>query len=207
MLSTPPAIISSASPALDGARGGAHRVHARAAQAVDGGAGHARSAGRRAATPCVRRCGCPRRPGWRSRRSRRHRSPVDLRVARHQRLQRDRAKVVGAHRRQRAAVAADRRANGVADEGFRLSVFSSSSSRACRGGEVAPVRPLAHTSCINRMNSATSAAARCLRVPSCKPGLRGSRPRRVQLPSPSRAGGYESRPAPAPCSGRGRSRS
>ena len=36
----------------------------------------------------------------------------------HQRLQRDGAKIVGAHRRQRAAEAADRGADIVADEGF-----------------------------------------------------------------------------------------
>ncbi len=44
------------------------------------------------------------------------RGPVDLRVACHQGLDRDGAEVVGAHRRERAAVAAEGRADGVADE-------------------------------------------------------------------------------------------
>ena len=60
---------------LDGAGGGDDRIHARAAQAVDGGARHRSWAGRPAAAPCARRCGCPRPPGWRSRRSRRRPPP------------------------------------------------------------------------------------------------------------------------------------
>ncbi len=44
--------------------------------------------------------------------------PVDGRVARHQRLQRDGAQIVGAHGGQRAAEAADGGADIVADEGF-----------------------------------------------------------------------------------------
>jgi len=44
--------------------------------------------------------------------------PIDLRIALHQRLDRDRGKVVGAHARERAAIAADRGADGVADEGL-----------------------------------------------------------------------------------------
>ena len=43
--------------------------------------------------------------------------PVDAGIARHQRLDRQRAEVVGADARQRAAVAAERGADGVADEG------------------------------------------------------------------------------------------
>ena len=46
------------------------------------------------------------------------RRPVDVRVALHQRPDRNGGEVVGAHRCERAAVAADRRADGVADEGF-----------------------------------------------------------------------------------------
>ena len=44
--------------------------------------------------------------------------PVDAGVALDQRADRDRGEVVGADARQRAAVAADRGADGVADEGF-----------------------------------------------------------------------------------------
>jgi hypothetical protein len=42
--------------------------------------------------------------------------PVDLGVARHQRLDRHRGEIVGAHFRQRAAIAPDRRAHRVAEE-------------------------------------------------------------------------------------------
>ena len=45
-------------------------------------------------------------------------APVDARVAVDQRLDRDRGEIVGADVRQRAAVAADRRADVVADVGF-----------------------------------------------------------------------------------------
>jgi len=47
-----------------------------------------------------------------------HGLPIELGMALHQRAQRHRAKVVGAHRRQCTAIAAERRANGVADEGM-----------------------------------------------------------------------------------------
>jgi hypothetical protein len=46
------------------------------------------------------------------------RSPIDFGVARHQRAQRNRAEIVGAHRGERAAVAAEGRAHGIADEGL-----------------------------------------------------------------------------------------
>ena len=104
--------------ALDGARRGAQRIEPRAAQAVDGCAGHLR------------------RQAGEQRGHARHvavvlaglvgaavdhvgdRLPVDPRVARHQRPQRNGAEVVGAHRRQRAAVAAEGRADRIADVGM-----------------------------------------------------------------------------------------
>ena len=55
----------------DRARRQADRVQPGAAEPVDRGARHVDRQARRAAPPCGRRCGCPRRPGWRSRRSRR----------------------------------------------------------------------------------------------------------------------------------------
>ena len=84
--------------ALDGARCGADRVHPRTAQAVDRRARHA-----------------DRQPGQQRRHARdvavvfaglvgaaedhvAHGLPIDARVARHQRLQRDRTEVVGTHR-------------------------------------------------------------------------------------------------------------
>ena len=53
--------------AADGARGIADGVEAGGAQPVDGQAGNASRGCPPAAAPCARRCGCPRRPGWRSR--------------------------------------------------------------------------------------------------------------------------------------------
>ena len=104
MLSTPPAIISSASPDLM-ARAPCHRVHAGAAQAVDGGARH-----------------LDRQPGQQAGHARdvavvlaglvgaavdhvAHGPPVELGVARHQCLDRHGGQVVGAHRGEGAAVA------------------------------------------------------------------------------------------------------
>jgi hypothetical protein len=119
MLSTPPASINAILAGFDRARGDADGVHARAAQAVDGGARH------------VLRQTCQQQ---------RHArdvavvfaglvgaavdhvvdgAPVDFLVALHQRLERYSAKVVGTHRRQRTRIAADRRANRVAQESFR----------------------------------------------------------------------------------------
>src|SRR5262249_35630854 len=45
-------------------------------------------------------------------------APIDLRMARHQRFERHSRQIVGAHVRQCAAIAADRRAHRIADEGF-----------------------------------------------------------------------------------------
>ena len=55
-----------------------------------------------------------------------HRQPVDIRVARHQRLQRDGAQVIGAHAAERAAVTAEGCADGVADKGLVHKVFQGS---------------------------------------------------------------------------------
>ena len=72
---------------------------------------------RRAAPPCARRCGCPRRPGSRSRgrppRSRPASTPARSTAAR----DRERGEVVGAHAGERAAVAPDRRAHRREDHG------------------------------------------------------------------------------------------
>ena len=104
--------------AADGAGCTAHRVHATSAQAVDGGARYFwRQAGQQgghaghvavvfaglvgAAIEHIADGG-----------------PVHARVARHQCLDGNRTQVVGAHRRERAAVAADGRADGVADVGL-----------------------------------------------------------------------------------------
>ena len=59
---------------LDRSRRDQQGVHAGAAQPVDRAAGMA-CGSPRATGPCARRCGCPRRPDWRSRAPRRPRPP------------------------------------------------------------------------------------------------------------------------------------
>ncbi|CAJ5233299.1 Uncharacterised protein [Burkholderia pseudomallei] len=103
---------------LDRARGEADRVHPGAAEAVDRRAGHGvRQAGeqqRHARDVAVVLAGLIRAAvdhvvdG----------GPVDVAVALDERLERHRAEVVGPHRRQRAAVAADGRADCVTQECF-----------------------------------------------------------------------------------------
>ena len=107
-------------PSLDGARCRPDSVHARTAQAVDGGARRFK-----------------RQPGQQAGHARHvavvfaglihtaiddvgHRQPVDIGIARHQRLERDGAEVVGAHAGERATVAAEWGADGVANEGLML---------------------------------------------------------------------------------------
>ena len=90
----------------------------RGAQPVDGDARHASPAAPPAAAPCARRCGCPRRPGWRSRNRPRRAPPSrpsDCRFI--SALIGTAREIVGAHLGKPAGVAADRRADGVADEG------------------------------------------------------------------------------------------
>ena len=81
-------------------------------------AGHLDRQARRAAPPCARRCGCPRPPGWRSRRytsSTAAQSTPGLRSsAPRAESRRDRRGDAG----ERAAVAAEGSANRVADEGL-----------------------------------------------------------------------------------------
>ena len=87
----------------------ADRVEARAAEAVHRRRPAPRPAGPRAAPPCARRCGCPRPPGWRSRGSRRRpRCQSTPAFAPSERGIGSARQVVGAHARERAAVAPDR---------------------------------------------------------------------------------------------------
>ena len=77
--STPPAMAKLHLAGADGARRGADRFQPRGAQPIDGRARDRSRQARRAEAPCARRCGCPRRPGWRSReRPRRACRPIDL---------------------------------------------------------------------------------------------------------------------------------
>ena len=109
----------------DGPRREADRIEARSAQAVDGGPGHRD----RQASQQRRRAGdiaivFPGLVGTA------HvdfvdRGPVDMRMAGHERPQGKRRQVVGAHRRQRAAIAANRCADSVTDEGLRHGLCSS----------------------------------------------------------------------------------
>ncbi len=97
MLSTPPAIIRPRLARLDGARGGAHGVQARAAQAVDGGAGHidgqARQQAAHAGHVAVVFTGLVGAAVEHIV----HGGPVHTGVALHQRLDGDGAQVVSAH--------------------------------------------------------------------------------------------------------------
>ena len=117
---------------LDGAGGGDHRIHARAAEAVDGRARNLDS-GRPASSSAMRATLRLSSPAWlaQPKITSSTASQSTLGVALHQRLQRDRAEIVGADRRQRAAEAADRRADIVADEGFGASHAASLLGRAC----------------------------------------------------------------------------
>ena len=127
MLSTPPAIISAVSPLLiaRAAIAIASRLDPQSRLTV----APATSCGNPpAAATSARRCGCPRRRRSRSRRRRRRARSSRPRVALDQRLHRQRAEIVGADAGQRAAVAAEGRADRVADEGFGHCVLRFSSS-------------------------------------------------------------------------------
>ena len=102
----------------DGAGRRAHGVQARAAQAVEGGARHfQRQAGqqtghvRHVAIVFTRLVGAAKNHVGDG-------LPIHLRVARHQRAQRNRAQVVCAHARKRAAVSAEWGADGIANKGL-----------------------------------------------------------------------------------------
>ena len=118
MLSTPPAIISSASPALI-ARAAMpmasmpepHRRLIVVPGHLDRQAGQQRRHARDVAVVLARLVGAAEDHVVDGR-------PVDVGLALHQRPDRDGAEIVGAHAGEAAAVAADRRADGVADEGF-----------------------------------------------------------------------------------------
>ena len=163
--STPPAIDEVDLAGADRAGGIADRIEAGGAQPVDGDARHASPAVRRAAAPCGRRCGCPRRPGWRSRRSPR-RAPPSRRFGCRaiSALMRHRGEIVGAHLGERAAVAADRRASGVADEDvassvIRCSLGASPWARAVRSAARAGRRVRARSAAASRRRSARNAPA------------------------------------------------
>mmetsp|Transcript_15807 Transcript_15807/g.43875 ORF Transcript_15807/g.43875 Transcript_15807/m.43875 type:complete len:229 (-) Transcript_15807:274-960(-) len=103
----------------DGARRRAHRVQARTAQPVDRHARHvdgqACEQGGHAGHVAVVLAGLVGAAVDHIL----HRRPVQARVAGHQGLERQRAEVIGADAGQRAAVAAEGGAEGVADEGLR----------------------------------------------------------------------------------------
>ena len=67
-----------------------------------------------------------------------HQRPIDAGVARHQRPDRNRAKIIGAHRSEDAAVATERRADGVTDEGFihKLATLKRVCEPNCRSVDV-----------------------------------------------------------------------
>ncbi|EGE61062.1 hypothetical protein RHECNPAF_1260041 [Rhizobium etli CNPAF512] len=102
----------------DGARRGDHRIHAGAAEPVDRRArdndrqaGQERRHARHIAVVLARLVGAAEDHVVDG-------VPVDDAIALHQRLQRDGAEIVGAHRGERAGEAADRRPDIVADKGF-----------------------------------------------------------------------------------------
>ena len=116
MLSTPPAIDELGFASANRARGEIDGIEPRTAQTVDRRAGHA-----------VRQAGQQRRHArdvaivlaglvGAAEEDVIDRGPIDARVALHERMQRDRAEIVGADAGERAAVAADGGANRVADE-------------------------------------------------------------------------------------------
>ena len=107
--STPPATKRSPSPAMTAWQADDDRREARRAEPVHGHARHRLRAARRAAPPCGRRCGCPRRPGSRSRGRRPRSRPGRRRRARRPRAIATAARSSGRTPRERAAVAADRR--------------------------------------------------------------------------------------------------
>jgi hypothetical protein len=102
----------------DGARGGADGVHARAAQSVDRGAGdferQAGEQGRHARDVAVVLAGLV----GAAVEDVVERAPVEVGMAQHQRPDGQGGEIVGSDRGERAAVAADGGAYGVADEGF-----------------------------------------------------------------------------------------
>ena len=129
----------------DRARGQAHRLHARAAEAVDRGARHARRQtgqqrrhARDVAVVLARLVGAAQDDVVDRRR-------IEPRMAGEQRLDRHRRQIVGPHRRERPAIAADRRAQRRADEGLghdppRPPLRPPAGGRR-RRPEVAPGRP------------------------------------------------------------------
>ncbi len=109
---------SSASPALMARAAVMTRIHAGAAEAVDGGAGDAdRQAGEQQAMRATSRLSSP---AWlaqpKTTSSTASQSTAAWRAI--SAFERDRAEIVGANGGERAAEAADRRADEVADEGF-----------------------------------------------------------------------------------------
>ena len=101
----------------DALRGEAHRVQSRRAEPIDGDARHrvrqAREQQRHPRDVAVVLAGLVGAAVI----DLVERRPIDIRMPLHQRLDRDRAEIVGAHLGEPAGIAADRRADGVADEG------------------------------------------------------------------------------------------
>ena len=94
----------------------AHRVQARPAQAVDGGTGHLnRQAGEQRGHVRHIAVVLPGLVGA-AKQYVAHSTPINPRVAGHQRLERDGTEVVGSHAAQRASVATKRGADGVANK-------------------------------------------------------------------------------------------
>ncbi len=118
MLSTPPAIIERRLAALDCPRGDGDRVHARSAQPVhrrprhgSGQPGQQQRHARDVAIVLARLIGAAVDDVV-------DRRPVDPRIALDERTDRNGRQVIGADSRERAAVAAERRADRVAEEGI-----------------------------------------------------------------------------------------
>jgi IclR family pca regulon transcriptional regulator len=117
MLSTPPAMPISESPARMARAIWPTAFHAGAAQPVDGGRGHLdRHAGQQQRHARDVAVILPRLVGA-AVEDVVERRPVDFRIARHQRGDGHRREIVGADGRQGSGVAAEGRAHGVADEG------------------------------------------------------------------------------------------
>ena len=165
MDSTPPAMNTSPSPAAIAWAARVDRLQPRAAQAVDGLARRPRPAARRAARPSARRCGCPRRPGWRSRgprpRSSAGSTPVRSTIARDD----DRREVVGPDARRA------RRRSGRSGCGPRRR----STPRGAVGGGPEPWRRLWHG---NRRDRARRRGGMPGRPPLARPVARVRRPGR-----------------------------
>src|SRR6218665_29341 len=135
------------SPALEGARRGPDGIEPRATQAVDGAARNlqrqARQQAAHAGDVAVVFAGLV----GAAKQHIGHGGPVNLRVARHQRAQGNGAEVVGAHRAEGTAIAAERCADRVANKGLvhgfvgRLRLSVGSEGRSALPVGRAPVRP------------------------------------------------------------------